>query len=178
MAEAPFPVEYAVLGFLAQGSRHGYELKKEIEAKFRPIWHIATSRLYLALARLENQGLIHGKPQSTGGRARRVYRLTEAGWDRLWEWLRRPVPTLRDLRVEFLAKLYFLQELAPAEIPGLIANEMRSLEELKARFLDEDFLLADFTIAECVREFRLGQIEAALAWLERLKERFSQEVKG
>ncbi len=175
MAEAPFPVEFAVLGLLARGPRHGYELKKEIERSLRPIWRIATSRLYLALSRLENAGLIRGEPQSTGGRARRVYRLTQAGEERLWEWLRSPVPALRDLRVEFLAKVHFLLELAPAEIPGLIAAEIEALEALRDRLRREE-LPADSPIAECVRGFRLGQVDAALAWLRRLAERFSAEV--
>ncbi len=176
MAEAPFPVEFAVLGLLARGPRHGYELKKEIERELRPIWHIATSRLYLALARLEHAGLIRGEPQNTGGRARRVYRLTADGEGRLWEWLRSPVPALRDLRVEFLAKIHFLLELAPAEVPSLIAAEIEALERLRDRLAHEDPPCAGSPIAECVRGFRLGQVDAALAWLRALQGKFSVEV--
>lgn len=178
MAEAPFPVEYAVLGLLARGPKHGYELKKDIERELRPIWRIATSRLYLALARLENAGLIRGEPRSAGGRARRVYRLTPEGTEELWEWLCCPVPTLRDLRVEFLAKIHFLWELAPEEVPRLIAAEIRALEELREKLRGEGILTGNSAMAEYVREFRLGQIEAALSWLARMRERFSEEVRG
>ncbi len=164
------------MGLLARGPRHGYELKKEIERSLRPIWHIATSRLYLALARLENEGLIRGEPQSTGGRSRRVYRLTEAGKGKLWEWLRSPVPALRDLRVEFLAKIYFLLELAPTEVPGLIAAEIDTLERLLDRLQRGEPPYAGSPIAECVRGFRLGQVDAALTWLRTLQGKFSKEV--
>ncbi|NOX44197.1 MAG: PadR family transcriptional regulator [Caldiserica bacterium] len=176
MAEAPFPVEFVVLGLLARGPRHGYELKKEIEHELWPIWHIATSRLYLALARLERAGLIRGESRSTGGRARRVYRLTAAGEERLWEWLRSPVPALRDLRVEFLAKIYFLLELSPGEVPGLIAAEIEALERLRDKLQHEELPYAGSPIAECVRGFRLGQVDAALAWLRTLQGKFSEEV--
>lgn len=178
MAGEAFPVEYAVLGLLAQGPRHGYRLKKEIERDLRPIWRIATSRLYLALSRLEGRGLIRGDPRPSGGRARRVYRLTPAGREALWEWLRRPVPAPRDLRVEFLAKLYFLRRLSPEEIPALIRAEIRALMALRDGLLRDEAPPMDTTMWEYIREFRLGQIEAALGWLEHLAERLPQEVKG
>jgi len=178
MSEAPFPVEYAVLGLLAQGPKHGYELKREIERKLRPIWRIATSRLYLALSRLEHSGLIQGEPQVTKGRARRVYRLTPEGERRLWEWLRRPVPALRDLRVEFLAKLYFLLKLDPHGIPPLIEAEIDALKNLAREIRRQEPPQEDPSMWKCVRDFRLGQIEAALKWLRRTGKEFSREVRG
>lgn len=177
MAEAPFPVEYAVLGLLAQGPKHGYELKREVERELRPIWHIATSRLYLALSRLEHSGLIRGEPQTASGRARRVYRLTPEGAASLREWLRRPVPSLRDLRVEFLAKIHFLLKLDPREIAPLIESEIGALRELAQKIRDEAPPQGDHAMWECVRDFRLGQIEAALGWLDRMRRKFSEEVE-
>lgn len=176
MAVAPFPVEYAVLGLLASGPKHGYELKRELERELRPIWRIATSRLYLALSRLENSGLIRGEPQITSGRARRIYHLTPLGEERLREWLKTPVPSLRDLRVEFLAKLHFLLKLAPREIPPLIDAEIRAMRDLAERIRDED--QGDRAMLEWVKDFRLGQIEAAQEWLERMRRRFTEEVEG
>lgn len=173
MPGASFPVEYAVLGFLVQGPKHGYELKKEIERELRPIWHIATSRLYLTLSRLENRGLVRGEPHSQGGRARRVYRITESGKTEFLKWLHKPVQAFRDLRVEFLAKIYFLRRLDPASIPKLVEAQLDVLRDLKG-ILEETNPKG--SILECVREFRLGQVEAAIEWLEGLLEKCLKEV--
>lgn len=63
-----------ILSSLAEGTKHGYALTKDIE-QFAEI-RIAPGTLYEALARLERQGLI--EPVESHDR-RRPYRLTASG---------------------------------------------------------------------------------------------------
>jgi DNA-binding PadR family transcriptional regulator len=63
-----------ILSSLADGTKHGYALTKDIE-EFADV-RIAPGTLYEALARLERQGLI--EPVESHDR-RRPYRLTAAG---------------------------------------------------------------------------------------------------
>ncbi|MGA2014591.1 MAG: PadR family transcriptional regulator [Solirubrobacteraceae bacterium] len=63
-----------ILSSLADGTKHGYALTKDIE-QFAGV-RVAPGTLYEALARLERQGLI--EPVSSDDR-RRPYRLTSAG---------------------------------------------------------------------------------------------------
>lgn len=63
-----------ILSSLAEGTKHGYALTKDIES-FGGV-RIAPGTLYEALARLEAQGLI--EPVASEDR-RRPYRLTAAG---------------------------------------------------------------------------------------------------
>lgn len=63
-----------ILASLAEGTKHGYALTKDIEG-FGGV-RIAPGTLYEALARLESQGLI--EPVESHDR-RRPYRLTAAG---------------------------------------------------------------------------------------------------
>jgi DNA-binding PadR family transcriptional regulator len=63
-----------ILSSLADGTKHGYALTKDIE-EFAGI-RVAPGTLYEALARLERQGLI--EPVESTDR-RRPYRLTAAG---------------------------------------------------------------------------------------------------
>lgn len=63
-----------ILSSLAEGTKHGYALTKDIEA-FAGV-RIAPGTLYEALARLDGQGLI--EPVESNDR-RRPYRLTAAG---------------------------------------------------------------------------------------------------
>jgi DNA-binding PadR family transcriptional regulator len=63
-----------ILSSLAEGTKHGYALTKDIQG-FADV-RIAPGTLYEALARLERQGLI--EPVESHNR-RRPYRLTAAG---------------------------------------------------------------------------------------------------
>jgi DNA-binding PadR family transcriptional regulator len=63
-----------ILSSLAEGTKHGYALTKDIE-EFAEV-RIAPGTLYEALARLERQGLI--EPVESHDR-RRPYRLTASG---------------------------------------------------------------------------------------------------
>jgi DNA-binding PadR family transcriptional regulator len=63
-----------ILSSLADGTKHGYALTKDIEA-FAAV-RLAPGTLYEALARLERQGLIEAVPSDD---RRRPYRLTAAG---------------------------------------------------------------------------------------------------
>jgi len=63
-----------ILASLAEGTKHGYALTKDIEA-FAGV-RLAPGTLYEALARLDGQGLI--EPVESNDR-RRPYRLTAAG---------------------------------------------------------------------------------------------------
>lgn len=63
-----------ILSSLAEGSKHGYALTKDIEA-FAGV-RLAPGTLYEALVRLEGQGLIRALESDD---RRRPYELTEAG---------------------------------------------------------------------------------------------------
>src|ERR1700678_2172428 len=72
-----------ILSSLAEGTKHGYALTKDIES-FAGV-RLAPGTLYEALGRLENQGLIEAVDSDD---RRRPYRLTAAGAAVLEEHLR------------------------------------------------------------------------------------------
>ena len=71
---------FQILVALADMDRHGYGIIKEIEDRSGPAAAPTTGALYLALQRMESDGLIEGgtPPAGADGR-RRYYRLTPAG---------------------------------------------------------------------------------------------------
>lgn len=72
---------YEILLSLADDDRHGYGIIKEIEDRSGPGAAPSTGALYLALQRMESDGLIV-KTEPTdpaADRRRRYYRLTEKG---------------------------------------------------------------------------------------------------
>jgi len=76
--------EILVLAVLEDGTRHGYDLAKEIDRRSagRLMFHVAT--LYTTLYRMEHAGLIAGRwVEKAGQRRRRYYRITIVGRRRL-----------------------------------------------------------------------------------------------
>jgi DNA-binding PadR family transcriptional regulator len=71
----PGEVRLALLSLLEQGSKHGYELMKELEARSGGIYRASAGAVYPALQQLEDEGLVTSE-QSDG---KRTYHLTEAG---------------------------------------------------------------------------------------------------
>ncbi|MET9669544.1 PadR family transcriptional regulator [Streptomyces sp. NPDC006475] len=74
----------AIAAVLADGDRHGYALVQELAA--RGFGTIRGGALYPVLGRLETDGVVEARWEpGEGGPGRKVYRLTEAGRDRLRE---------------------------------------------------------------------------------------------
>lgn len=107
------PGEYAVLGLLRARSMHGYEMARAFEGPgLGEVCPVEQSLLYSYLRNLEGRGLIDWKEQRVGKRPpRKQYRLTRSGTKKAKDWLSAPVPKLRQVRYEFLVKLYVLHEL-------------------------------------------------------------------
>ena len=76
------PLTYDILLALADAVRHGYGIIKEIEARAGADEAPSTGALYLALQRMESEGLIRDAdtpPDPQADRRRRYYEITEKG---------------------------------------------------------------------------------------------------
>jgi PadR family transcriptional regulator PadR len=69
-----------LLASLEAGPRHGYAIMEALRAGSGGQFDLPTGTIYPALRRLERGGLVHGTWSEVGGRRRRVYELTPAGW--------------------------------------------------------------------------------------------------
>ncbi len=78
----PTPLTFQILMALADASRHGYGIIKEIEDREGEGRGPSTGALYLALQRMESEGLIEEAPapaDRSGDARRRYYRITQRG---------------------------------------------------------------------------------------------------
>ena len=76
------PLTFDILLALADEARHGYGIIKEIEIRSGSGSAPSTGALYLALRRMQGDGLIEEESAPTGEDARRkYYRLTSKGRD-------------------------------------------------------------------------------------------------
>jgi DNA-binding PadR family transcriptional regulator len=82
----------ALLGLLMQSPLSGYDIRRLFTQTPIGTFSDSPGAIYPALKRLETDGLIRGRVESSAGlRRRRIFRLTAAGTSTLKEWLSAPV---------------------------------------------------------------------------------------
>lgn len=172
-AQAPLSTEYILLGFAAQGPVHGYVLHKQIRSTggISSIWHVKQSQLYALLDKLESMGYLQAAaaPGVTAA-PRKEYSLTTTGRQAFEAWIISPVSHARQMRQEFLARLYFARQAGPDTAKKLIEAQYAAASgwhrALQTRLHDES---SAQNFQRTVNEYRLNQIEAILKWLEQCK---------
>ena len=150
-------LELAILGLLKEQELHGYELKKRLSAAFGPLSSVSFGSLYPALARLEAAGALKAvealeastipmtgsmtgeaaafrarREPKRGGRAKKVYGITERG-EKLFEELLEAESSSGDDDRAFNLKLAFCRYLPPDARLGLLERRRAHLVERLAR---------------------------------------------
>ncbi len=169
----PLTIEHVLLGLLVPAPLHAYEIYRTLRQQpaLAAIWHLKQSHCYALLARLEAEAYLSGHTEAQGARPpRRVLALTPTGQYAFAAWCTAPVTHARDLRQEFLAKLYFVfgdpsarTQLVRAQL-AVISARIDALEA-RADTLDPQ------SFDHALLRFRLGQLDAVLAWLDTLDAR-------
>ena len=174
--------EHAILGLLAlseSGTGHGYDLARQFspEAPLGNVVRLEPGMVYHHLKKLERLGWVSAVPEAEPGRpARRLFALTSPGRAELARWLSEPVARTREIRLDFLVKLYLALLLDPALAVRLVDEQRdlcaRLVESLTNRRQsvqgeeDQDPVTARF--GDMVLDMRLAQTQSALAWLDRV----------
>ena len=71
-----------ILGVLADGPMHGYELIREIEARSGGAWHPSPGSVYPHLQLFQDSGFVTSEEQD----GKRIYSITDAGREKLAEY--------------------------------------------------------------------------------------------
>ena len=159
-----------LLGLLMSGPRHGYELYQELEQDLAGVWQIGLSQLYAQLKQLQEAGLVDAQTEPQPNRPpRKVYHVTDEGREVFLHWLRQPTPYLRLIRVEFLLRLYLFDRLSLPGVEQLVAAQRAVCREQADRF-GQAAAEAQGAFPRLVYEFRQGQMEAVIRWLDRCLE--------
>jgi PadR family transcriptional regulator, regulatory protein AphA len=175
MVKQPLTVELALLGFLRQRPMYGYELHQILSetAELGLVWRLKQSQLYALLGKLEDEGYLSSEVEPQGSKApRKVFNLTPSGEQVFLNWVQSPVSHGRDFRIEFLAKLYFAQQLGGDAVTRLVANQ-REVSRALQRDLQRQAASLDpkRPYNWLVLEFRSGQLDAILRWLDLCEQR-------
>jgi PadR family transcriptional regulator AphA len=177
------PAEYALLGLLWDGPRHGYELHRAFatDQELGAICRLEQSQLYAFLKKLEHLSYLESTLEPQEGRPpRRVVGLTSAGRHIFRQWIEAPVPRPREVRLLFLLKLYFARAFGTETILTLITRQIEACQAFLKKLQDgppaesrgsaetaSGAALQDFRVI--VHQARIRQIEATIGWLAELQ---------
>ena len=166
-------VEYSRLGLLIDGPMHGYELARRFreESGIATILHAKRSNLYGMLAKLNRKGyLASDRIDQLNRPTKRIFHITDDGMKAFMAWIQSPVENERTMRIGFLARLFFAYRESPAAALDLVARQKIACiawrerqEQQRRRSVSGD----TGTFDSLVYDFRAGQIDSTLAWLER-----------
>jgi DNA-binding PadR family transcriptional regulator len=161
-------IEYALLGFLRQRPLHGYAIYQQLKIDLGQVWQLKLSQLYALLSKLEEAGYVTAEMEMQVSRPpRKLFQLTADG-EAVWgAWVQSAVRHGRYLRLEFLVKLYF------ARREGVAAQLLAAQRAQCQLWLHAEQAKVDESEGEygrLVHQFRLGQTQAMLAWLDDCEE--------
>jgi DNA-binding PadR family transcriptional regulator len=168
LLQSPLRIEYALLGFVWREPLHGYEIHRRLTEtpELRLIWRMKQSRLYAILTRLEDEGLLRAVVEARDARPpRKVYHLTRAGESAFRRWTSQPVALPREMRLEFMLKLYFAAEEDPEAVTSLIRRQQAVCDQWLAA---QSAANAARPFIRVVRSYRRSHIEAIRDWLASL----------
>ena len=159
------PGEYAVLGLLLSRPMHGYEMARYFDRDdLSEVCPIEQSMLYTYIRNIEDRGLVSWTEVRVGLRPpRKLHELNAAGREVIEAWLDEPVQRLREVRLEFLLKLYFLHTLDLLREQALLSKQIGICEEYYDRLLRRELATAGF--ARLVAASKRSGAESTVTWL-------------
>ncbi|MBX0327894.1 molybdate ABC transporter substrate-binding protein [Oscillochloris sp. ZM17-4] len=168
--QSPLTIELALLGFISQQPMHAYAAYQQLTAPdaLGRIWQLKLSHFYALASKLERAGYLATELEPQGARPpRKVLRVTEAGAAAFANWLATPVDDPAQLRLDFLARLYFAERAGPAAVRSLLAAQRAAgrawRDAMRAQLLGR----AGQPDAGLFLQLRIRQLESFLAWLDR-----------
>ncbi len=175
MKRLSLTIEHALLGFLRQQPKHGYAIHQELSdpGGLGPVWQIKLSQLYALLGKLEDAGYLTTTTEPQENKPpRKLFHLTAAGKTAFLSWVQCPVANGRSLRLEFLVKLYFARHEGSEVAACLLAAQREQCQSWLA--VEQEIVDTETSngheYGRLVHQFRLGQIQATLTWLDECEE--------
>lgn len=158
-------VSRVLLGILAEGPAHGYDIKQAHDRRFPGAKPLAFGQVYAALARLEKDDLVEVVERAReAGPDRTTYAITRAGREALAGWLSATEPAGPYSADDLVRKTVTALRLG-RDAGGFLAGQrkvhlaaMRELLDLQAS--------TDDVAARIVIDHAVEHLDADLRWLE------------
>ena len=171
--------ELTILGLVAEEPKYGYQIEQDIIQRGMREWtEVAFSSIYYILNKLEDRALLSSEKRSEGDRpARKVYTLTEQGWQIYREAVRIRLTNPRHRTDDFDLGLANMAALERAELLQAVRANQAALEErinkVRAKYASDGGEQLSLPAKELFRH-SLSIMAAELEWIEGLIERLSK----
>jgi len=167
-------IRQGLLSLLAEGPRHGYQLRQDFEQRTGATWPLNVGQVYTTLARLARDGLVEMTGETDD--QQKVYALTTSGRRELDDWFRTPIELADRPRDELAIKLA-MAAMTPGVVLADVVQAQRTATvqavqdytRLKAK-ADPDHDVGWLLVLDSL----LFQAEAELRWLDACEERLSR----
>ncbi len=174
-------LDFAILGFLNYHPYTGYDLKKIFDGSVRHFWPADQSQIYRTLARLTEESLVEMEKVPQEDRPdRKVYHITEAGRDRLRNWIIAP-PPMDEPRSAPLIQVFFSGLLSDeeilakfesfAEMMRMILQQYDQVPDQLGPFQEEITSPREHFFWLLTLENGIGNMKANLEWAESVIDR-------
>ena len=171
-------LNYALLGLLAQESRHGYDMKNAFESLLGGTWPLNIGQIYSTLARLERDGLVESHVvQQELLPDRKVYALTRAGEQALRTWLKEPVQEAIRIKDEFFIKLLVHQLVEGKDVIDLIWKQRQVYMQTLAQLNTLRNQPTSQPTTLLLIEGAILHLEADMNWLDLCEERLKEKKR-
>ena len=180
-------VRHALLALLSEGPKYGLQLREEFEARTGEVWPLNVGQVYTTLQRLERDGMVaasgaaetgalggdgdgpdrHDPLGGAPGAPQKAYRITEAGWAELAEWLRVPPDLSSPPRDELVMKVLVAVTVPGVDVHEVIQVHRRYLVQLMQEWtrLKEDDGGSDLGFA-LMMDAELFRLDSVVRWLD------------
>lgn len=163
-----------VLGALMSSPMHGHEIRRQAQLDRTELWtDVKPGSLYGQLHRLAAEGAIEAvRTEQSGGPARTVYALTDAGWQ---EFIACRDQALREVRLRpdpLDLALHHSTDMAEDELAALIADRRATLATQLAEWLHQRARASPYLkgLEPMTFEHTLARLQAEIDWHDRLLE--------
>jgi len=119
---------FAILGMLSLGPMSGYDIKQFAESSIGHFWTENYGQIYPTLKELLAEGLITRRKGASDAR-KQVYEIAPRGREALRGWLRVP-PAAQPVRSELMLKLFFGDQIEPAEAAVYVRESLKQFQDL------------------------------------------------
>lgn len=174
---------YIILGLLSHEDLSGYDLKKKIDLMISSFWNVGYGQIYPTLKDMEQQKYVRCIEQvSLKGPDKKLYSITDAGRNKLIEWLKIPNEKER-VKYDILLKLFFGSQLDISENEKRIESfkdrntqnlgQIKLFKENLEKVFDDDvdhlYFYLTVLFGEHIYKAYLDWAEEALSLMDKLK---------
>ncbi|MBM0231610.1 PadR family transcriptional regulator [Micromonospora sp. STR1_7] len=158
---------HVLLGLLAGGSRHGYDLKRAHDERLPRARPLAFGQVYATLGRLQRDGLVTAAGQDrAAGPDRTAYALTGQGRATLDEWLSTVEPPMPYVASTLFTKVVVALLVADVDRARSYLTAQRAAHSARLRELTRVKADPAATLSDVVAaDFAIAHLDADLRWL-------------